>query len=1088
MSPNQPSRLISASPRPETAALSFFRLSQLILLFCLCMAPSAGANPVQTVDLAGTWDFDPDNGPATNIQVPGGGWYKQGFTSTKEADYSKTIAIPSIGQPQVTKLKFGAVNYQADLFIDGNFIASSTQSHTAAIFDITNHVTPGSSHHIRLHVKGHDALLTGSGRSLVPNGARSWANFLPQGIFRSAELLVFPQVHIEDVFVKTSVAANSLTYDVWLRNDSASTANVTLTGNLSSWNGDGWSYPALPSLPVSIPPNTTAKVTAGPVAWNLGSTSYWWPNVPYQSGYMAKLHDLNLSLTGGASHATSVRFGFRECLQQPDGMGNIIYTLNGTRVNFRGDSLQGANYDRIDNGGLGDAFSTYPGFLPGPNGWPKAVDNYQRLNYNVVRIHQIPATPYMLDICDEKGLMIIDETGIRGAGDQQDFVTGHDNMVNHLKDLFTQNRNHASIVRQSLSNEPDHSATDSEAFQLDLYNAAMEVDGTRPLSIDAAGWHAYESFDAATYPNFSVMLHYADGFGAFSETVRTRSDRPYGEGEFIWPADNTTRGFAWFGTSAQAMRAQGASDVRPYTLLSAWASVIPGTNSTDMRLENPPWDQSLLYPLYGENNLPDPWANTQIQRVQAGFHPVLVADVEYWNDNKLSNMSGAWPAKVPALDPGAVQTRTLRIYNDTFSGTAVDVHWELRRNSVAGPLIDSGIVNATVPLGYSVTQDIAFTTPNAPVGTIVYVVLSAKKGGVEMFRETSQRFVLASPQPISLINPGFEQPATGKIIGFDSATDVPGWLDVGAQSDSGVEPASIHSGAYAAFFKGRTSTSDRGVYQLTGHTIKEGDVFTIGYWAKNIFGGAEMTVVLFGNTVDTPANELGWATTSGLGGTHQYYEFEFAANSSSVGKQLGVHFVNTAGGWTALDDITLKVVNIPVDTSPPAAPAGLEASTGDGSVSLNWADNTEPDLAGYTVKRSLTSGSGYSEIASGLVASDYVDTSAINGTTYYYIVTATDVSSNESAAGAEAAATPSPPISAAEQAAPSAIYTATEARFSLHNSVPGHSYQLEVSPNLAVWSDIGVSLPGDTTTLQFVVPFDPDGNPRNFYRIEISRP
>ena len=75
---------------------------------------------------------------------------------------------------------------------------------------------------------------------------------------------------------------------------------------------------------------------------------------------------------------------------------------------------------------------TLPGFLPGTNGWPKAVDNYQRLNYNFIRIHQEPASPYMLDVCDEKGLMVMEETAIRGSSNDQDFAAGHDNMVNHL--------------------------------------------------------------------------------------------------------------------------------------------------------------------------------------------------------------------------------------------------------------------------------------------------------------------------------------------------------------------------------------------------------------------------------------------------------------------------------------------------------------------------------------------------------------------------------------------------------------------------------------------------------------------------------
>ena len=196
---------------------------------------------------------------------------------------------------------------------------------------------------------------------------------------------------------------------------------MTLTGSLSSNNGTAFSYPALPSRTVTVAAHSTATVTVGPVAWNLDSTSYWWPNVPYRSGYRAQLHRLTVHAVtddGRTSDAT-YRFGFREATQNGE-----YYYLNGVRVNFRGDNLQGADYDRINNGGKGDAYDTLPGFLPpssGNGGWPQAVDNYQRLNYNVVRIHQEPASPYMLDVADEMGLMIIDETAIRGSQSGQDF-------------------------------------------------------------------------------------------------------------------------------------------------------------------------------------------------------------------------------------------------------------------------------------------------------------------------------------------------------------------------------------------------------------------------------------------------------------------------------------------------------------------------------------------------------------------------------------------------------------------------------------------------------------------------------------------
>lgn len=95
------------------------------------------------------------------------------------------------------------------------------------------------------------------------------------------------------------------------------------------------------------------------------------------------------------------------------------------------------------------------------------------------------------------------------------------------------------------------------------------------------------------------------------------------------------------------------------------------------------------------------------------------------------------------------------------------------------------------------------------------------------------------------------------------------------------------------------------------------------------------------------------------------------------------------------------------DTTPPAVPTGLIATAGDGMVGLDWDDNTEPDLAGYNVLRSTTSGGPYSQINGPLVAvSDFTDGAAVNGTTYYYVVTAVDNASNESGASAEASATP----------------------------------------------------------------------------------
>ncbi|UCG33244.1 MAG: S8 family serine peptidase [Phycisphaerales bacterium] len=98
------------------------------------------------------------------------------------------------------------------------------------------------------------------------------------------------------------------------------------------------------------------------------------------------------------------------------------------------------------------------------------------------------------------------------------------------------------------------------------------------------------------------------------------------------------------------------------------------------------------------------------------------------------------------------------------------------------------------------------------------------------------------------------------------------------------------------------------------------------------------------------------------------------------------------------------------DTTPPAAPTNLTATPGDGVVFLDWDDNTEPDLMAYFIYRSTTGGGPYEEVDND-DPSQFPDYSVVNGTTYYYVVTAKDIAGNESAFSNEASATPQAPVS-----------------------------------------------------------------------------
>lgn len=71
----------------------------------------------------------------------------------------------------------------------------------------------------------------------------------------------------------------------------------------------------------------------------------------------------------------------------------------------------------------------------------------------------------------------------------------------------------------------------------------------------------------------------------------------------------------------------------------------------------------------------------------------------------------------------------------------------------------------------------------------------------------------------------------------------------------------------------------------------------------------------------------------------------------------------------------------------PARPANVQALAGNGTVQLTW--NAVSGATGYTIKRADVSGGPYTVIGNA-TGTDYVDSGRVNGTTYYYVITATN--------------------------------------------------------------------------------------------------
>lgn len=693
-----------------------------------------------TRDLAGTWAFEPEGGASAAIAVPGGGWLRQGFRC-EAGVYEHTLDIPDLGRPAALVLELGAVNHRLECFVgpEGGPLAKihdEVTAFTGQAVDLTPHVKPGDRIRLRLAVRAWQ-----NGRPIAPHWAE-WCECIARGIFRGAHLRAYPTVFVEDMWVETSVCANTATVRATVVNASTEARSLQAEARFAT-RGPAWSYPQVAPVEVTLLPGERREIAFEPAPWIAGAESWWWPNVPYRPGYRAQLHWAEVALREGEAHVhgARVRFGFRECRQAGD-----HFELNGVRVNFRGDNLQVANYDRITGG---DAIDLLPGFLPPSTtcaGWPGAVENFLRLNYNVQRTHMGPWTPYMLDVCDELGLMLIGESACRWNGfDMQDGRGFHE--VKCLRDIVRRDRHHPALVRWSSKNEAQNA---DPAYHVELYEAIKGLDATRPIFEDFLTanrvsfnpeeifaplldkpdftWiEHYLSFDAQNQPFFTTIEH--------NDAVVPLRGRPYGIGEADWMRSSTPAGLVWFAATIALARSQGASDARPYVLLSSWASSVPGVKHTDFLTEEN------RHPVYGEDNLPDPWSHPGIRCLQQACHPLLALDVAFLKLNRHSDAHGHFPIHAPRVAALERVERTITVFNDEFAGGELTLRWEAREGSPTNRPCDKGAVALAIPPGGMAVTAVAFTAPK--FNTNVFLILEVWKGGERRFRDEATSFEVA---------------------------------------------------------------------------------------------------------------------------------------------------------------------------------------------------------------------------------------------------------------------------------------------------------------------------------------------------------
>jgi hypothetical protein len=660
------------------------------------------------ISLNGTWD--------TGGAVPD----YDGIRNFKSETYERKVTVPASWAGKVIKLEFGAVNFIAQVSVNGKQLTEHIGGWSPFEVDVTGHVAAGQTFDLKVVVHGpkNPPIFDEKGAAQLPVGG--WSN--KGGIADDVWLRAYGKVHVEDAFIQTSYRQQTLTVDYTLLNADTVTRTVSLSSDAVS--ADAVSADATRAAGKDVEKNLQATVTLAPgerktvrvsEAW--AEPTLYWPDCP-------ALYHLSTSLRDGNTivDTETRRFGFREIWIE----GNQ-FKWNGIRINLYGD------YQSV-----GDAFYTKPE-LYHPKNWPATVDQIKAMNIRILRFHHNPVPQYVLDVCDEKGLLVCDESANYArahhkATNQAEYIA---NAKKTIGPWVKADRNHPSIYMWNATNEMTYNQFGGfkPADLQELGALIKSLDPTRPVGYDGdTGRRQLSPEGVLTRSEGGIRdseiidFHYPEGYNAeptgsmYSWASLVSPDKPTGAGEALHtrsPLPEVQRAVErntwWLGIWSRGMR---------YTNWTNWKPACWWFTSADLASENPAQRQRSL-------------------NLRNAYAPVALFDKAYDDLGITPYVTGTTPGGVlPTIKAGEKQERTLILYNDEFRDTTVTIEVFLKAGDQVYGQAQQTLV---VPLGEHIEFPCTFTVPDTG-GKTLELVLQTSKGGARKFEE-SRRFNVVGAAP-----------------------------------------------------------------------------------------------------------------------------------------------------------------------------------------------------------------------------------------------------------------------------------------------------------------------------------------------------
>lgn len=382
--------------------------------------------------------------------------------------YSREFTVPDSWNGRRIVIHFGGAESVLYVYVNGLPVGLSKDSRLPSEFDITEFVKQGETNLlVAVVVKWSDA-------SFIEDQDQWWMG----GLHREVYLYSTAPVHIADFFANGTLEKNYV--DGRLK--------LSAKAGFPRQPEEGWSFEAQlfdPKGKAVFKKALKAVIPAG----NHGEVGRLHaifdepvPKPKLWSAELPRLHTVVLSLKnpdGETVESTAARIGFRSVEVK-----DRTLLVNGKRVFIKGVN----RHDHHDTKGKALDRETLR----------KDALTIKQFNFNAVRTSHYPNDPYWLDLCDEIGFFVIDETNLE-SHDYFNQIT-HDNryasaFLERAKRMVLRDKNHPSIILWSLGNEsgygPNHDA---------MAGWIRGFDSSRPLHYEPAVWAEHPTKKPSKYP------------------------------------------------------------------------------------------------------------------------------------------------------------------------------------------------------------------------------------------------------------------------------------------------------------------------------------------------------------------------------------------------------------------------------------------------------------------------------------------------------------------------------------------------------------------------------------------------------------